>query len=103
MKFLGKILNQYGFHQLFKPIKKLGKGGFATVYEVQRTTDGKKFAVKAFSKQATLNSENVSQKMNLLNELKLLRKFDNSNVIHMEGVFESENSLYIVLELLDAG
>jgi hypothetical protein len=32
LKLLSKNINQLGFHQLFKPVKKLGKGGFATVY-----------------------------------------------------------------------
>ena len=58
IKYLGKLLNQVGFHKMFKPQRKLGKGGFATVYEVERVTDGKLFAVKAFAKQATLNSKN---------------------------------------------
>lgn len=31
---LSKMINQKGFHDLFKPIKKLGKGNFASVYEV---------------------------------------------------------------------
>jgi serine/threonine protein kinase len=35
---------------MFKPIKKLGKGNFATVYEAERLTDHVKFAVKAFVK-----------------------------------------------------
>jgi len=43
---------------MFKPIRKLGKGGFATVYEVRRVSDEKLFAVKAFSKESTLNSHN---------------------------------------------
>jgi len=29
---LGKRMNQKGFHEMFKPIRKLGKGNFATVY-----------------------------------------------------------------------
>ena len=29
---LSPILNQRGFHELFKPIKKVGKGNFASVY-----------------------------------------------------------------------
>lgn len=43
-------LNQRGFHDLFKPIKKIGKGNFASVYLVIKHEDGKKYAVKAFSK-----------------------------------------------------
>jgi hypothetical protein len=35
-KLLGKFLNQRGFHQLFQPIKKIGKGNFATVYLVTK-------------------------------------------------------------------
>ncbi|EFX59950.1 hypothetical protein DAPPUDRAFT_126101, partial [Daphnia pulex] len=33
VKMLSRTLNQLGFHRLYKPVKKLGKGGFATVYE----------------------------------------------------------------------
>lgn len=43
-------INQRGFHELFKPIKKIGKGNFATVYLVIRHEDGGKYAAKAFSK-----------------------------------------------------
>lgn len=31
---LSKKINQKGFHEMFKPLKKLGKGNFASVYEV---------------------------------------------------------------------
>jgi hypothetical protein len=55
---LSKLINQRGFHELFKPIKKLGKGNFASVYEVERVTDLRRFAVKAFSKQNTFAAKN---------------------------------------------
>jgi hypothetical protein len=29
---LSQQLNQLGFHEMYKPLKKLGKGNFATVY-----------------------------------------------------------------------
>jgi hypothetical protein len=32
IKYLTKHLNQQGFHKYYKPIRKLGKGGSATVY-----------------------------------------------------------------------
>ena len=93
---LGKKLNQLGFHQLYKPIKKVGKGGFATVYEVERLSDGAHLAVKAFSKQNTLHSANPSHRASLLNEIKMLRSFDSPFVLQADAVFESDNSIYIV-------
>jgi hypothetical protein len=33
---LEKTMNQRGFHSLFKPIKKIGKGNFASVYLAER-------------------------------------------------------------------
>lgn len=46
------FLNQVGFHEQFKPIKKIGRGNFATVYLVECYEDKQKYAVKAFSKEA---------------------------------------------------
>lgn len=103
IRHLSKHLNQYGFHKNYKPIKKIGKGGFATVYEVVRLSDKEHFAVKAFSKQNTLNSSDPNHKLNLLNEIQMLRTFDSPNIMKCEAVFESDNSIYIVLELLNKG
>jgi serine/threonine protein kinase len=43
---------------MFRPIRKLGKGNFATVYEAERLSDGLRFAVKAFSKQNSYSAKN---------------------------------------------
>lgn len=53
-----KRMNQKGFHEMFKPSRKLGKGNFATVYEAERLSDHAKFAVKAFIKQNCFASKN---------------------------------------------
>ena len=45
-------INQRGFHELFKPKKKIGKGNFASVYLAEKLEEGKNYAVKAFSKEA---------------------------------------------------
>lgn len=62
-KQLGRHLNQKGFHSQFKPVKKLGKGNFASVYQVVRVEDGRKFAVKAFSKANTYSAENGKESL----------------------------------------
>ncbi len=52
---------------MYKPVIKLGKGGFATVYEVERATDKKRFAVKAFSKATTIFSSDPTKRLTLMN------------------------------------
>lgn len=69
---LSKLINQKGFHEMFKPLKKLGKGNFASVYEVERLTDGARFAVKAFSKQSCFSAKNGKE--SLINELNIMRQ-----------------------------
>lgn len=54
---LERRINQRGFHSLFKPIRKIGKGNFASVYLAERLEDKKLVAVKAFSKESTFSQE----------------------------------------------
>lgn len=95
---LEKRINQRGFHSLFKPIRKIGKGNFASVYLAERLEDKKLVAVKAFSKESTFSQE--KGKESLLNEMNLMRQLDHKNIMKLHGVFESENSIYITVELL---
>lgn len=50
-------LNQRGFHEQFKPYKKIGKGNFATVFLVEKKENKILYAVKAFSKEAAYSEE----------------------------------------------
>lgn len=97
--YLARKVNQKGFHERFKAIKKIGKGNFASVFEVKRIEDEKRFAVKAFSKVNTYSMPEGRD--NLINELSVLRKIDHHNIVYLEGVYESENSIYVVLELIE--
>ena len=56
--FLKKKLNQTGFHETFKALKKLGKGNFAHVYLVEHKVNGEKYAVKAFNKESAYGQKN---------------------------------------------
>jgi serine/threonine protein kinase len=94
-------LNQRGFHELFKPIKKIGKGNFASVYLAIRLEDEKKFAIKAFSKEATYAED--KGKESLVNEIELMRRFNHKNLMKLFEVYESQNSIYVSVELLEGG
>lgn len=50
-------INQRGFHEQFKPKKKIGKGNFASVYLAEKLETNKNYAVKAFSKEAAYSED----------------------------------------------
>ncbi|CAD8127847.1 unnamed protein product [Paramecium sonneborni] len=100
-QFLGKRINQYGFHHLFKVYKKIGKGSFASVYLAERVEDKEQMAIKAFSKSLAYAEENGKE--GLINEIKLMRQVDHPNILKLYEVYETVNSLYVCLELLEGG
>ena len=56
--FFKRRVNQRGFHESFKALKKLGKGNFAHVYLVEDKITNEKYAVKAFNKESTYSQKN---------------------------------------------
>lgn len=71
------------------------------MYMAQRIEDGRKVAVKAFSKEASYSQDKGRE--SLVNEINMLRKVSHPNIVELIGVFESENSLYMVMENLEGG
>lgn len=76
-----------------KPIKKIGKGNFASVYLATRIEDQLKFAIKAFSKEATYSEANGKE--SLVNEIQLMRRYNHKNLMKLYEIYESDNSIYI--------
>jgi serine/threonine protein kinase len=64
-------LNQRGFHEQFKPKKKIGKGNFASVYLAEKLETGRNYAVKAFSKEAAYSED--KGKECLIKEIEVMR------------------------------
>jgi serine/threonine protein kinase len=94
-------LNQRGFHEQFKPKKKIGKGNFASVYLAEKVENGRNYAVKAFSKEAAYSED--KGKECLIKEIEIMRALNHKNCMKLHEVFESDNSLYMVVELLEGG
>jgi serine/threonine protein kinase len=82
-------------------MKELGRGNFASVYLVSSNLDGKQYAIKAFSKEATYSEENGKE--SLINEITIMRKLHHKNLMKIFGVYESLNSIYVCVELLAGG
>ncbi len=73
-------------------IKQLGKGGYGKVYEVKNKKTGEIRACKHLSK---LSIKNLA-KFEL--EINILIKADHPNIIKLYEIFQSQRSLYLVME-----
>ena len=81
----------------YEVLGKLGKGGYAKVYEVKNKITGEIRACKHLSK---LNIKDFS-KLEL--EINILIKTDHPNIIKLYEIFESKNSLYLIMEKCKGG
>jgi len=88
------------FHEEYKALKMIGKGSFAKVYLVESKITKKHFAVKAFTKEGAIISNKNNAKPAMVNEIDIMRALDHENVIKLYEVFETEKSIYLVLELI---
>jgi calcium-dependent protein kinase len=66
-----------------------------------RLEDGKSFAVKAFSKEAAYGTERGKE--SIKNEIQLMRELDHPSIIRLHEVYETQNSLYMIMDLLEGG
>jgi len=82
-------------------IKTIGKGSFAKVYLVKRKSDNADMAVKTFDKNALHNIDKA--KASLINEINIMRKLDQENIIKLYEVHENDSFIFLVLELLKGG
>ena len=57
--------------------------------------------MKAFSKQVAYTEENGKDA--IVNEITLMRQLSQKNIMKLHEVYETSNSLYMCLELLEGG
>jgi serine/threonine protein kinase len=88
------------FHDEYKALKMIGKGSFAKVYLVESKQNQKQYAVKAFTKESVIISNKANAKPSMINEIDIMRSVSHENVIQLYDVYETEKSIYLVLELI---
>ncbi|CAD8103908.1 unnamed protein product [Paramecium sonneborni] len=92
---------QTTFHDEFSVSKMIGKGSFAKVYLAAKKSSGVQYAIKAFNKEFML--EQFKGKESLENEIRVMRRLNQDNLVHLHEVYETQNSVYFVLDLLQGG
>ena len=93
--FVGKLDGV--FLDNYDVIKQLGKGGYGKVYEVKNKKTGEIRACKHLSKLSIKNLEKFEREINIL------IKTDHPHIIKLYEVFESQRSLYLVMEECKGG
>ena len=85
----------------FKILSKIGEGSYSTVLRVQRIADGNIYALKRV-KFVKLSEK---ERLNALNEIRILASVKDKNVISYKEAFfdEKDSSLGIVMEYADKG
>jgi hypothetical protein len=84
----------------FTFIKKVGKGGFATVFLVRQKTMGKYFALKAIKKTDVVQ---MRQEKQIMNERKILGEIKDPFFVELYGTFQDVSYLYMVMEYVAGG
>ena len=85
----------------FEIISKLGDGSYSTVYKVKRKIDGEIYALK----KVKLMNLSEKEKLNSLNEVRILASIKSNFVISYKEAFfdEKDNTLGIIMEYADNG
>jgi serine/threonine-protein kinase Chk2 len=81
----------------------LGTGNFAVVKKLTHKITGEEFALKIIDKKKFLMSNGTSRKNALMDEVLILKQISHPNCIRIEKVYETEDTLYLVLELVTGG
>ncbi|CAD8057140.1 unnamed protein product [Paramecium sonneborni] len=97
-----KYVIQSEFQKKYKIIAKIGSDYLSSVYKVQHQISGLKYAAKVVEKSRLTNGSKL-EKDNFLNQINILRQLNHHNLLKLEEVYEGEQNIYIITELLEGG
>jgi len=86
------------FEDVYDVFEELGSGAFAVVKKVKSKKSGETFAVKIIDKKNV-----TSDTERLAIEIDVLRRVNHPHIIKLEDIFETEEYLYIVTEIVTGG
>ncbi|EGR28771.1 protein kinase domain protein [Ichthyophthirius multifiliis] len=79
----------------------LGQGSFGKVYKGKNTENNQAVAVKAIDKK--LIQDDAYMMNGLFQEISIMKKFKNQNIVELIDVLETSNNYYIIQEFCDGG
>jgi len=96
----GKHHTGVNIEEFYEISKVLGKGAFSVVKLATRKSDGKQFALKIMRKadEGDLKKDQI-----IKTEIEILKRVDHPHVVKMEEVFEMDDEIILVLQLITGG
>lgn len=96
--YLRRRVNLKFYMANYKELQEIGKGKYSTVFLSRNLESFKTYAVKVINKD---KERLTDREFNLIkNEIKILSSIKHTNVVQLHEVYKSDNTIYIVLELL---
>ncbi|KAM3419255.1 hypothetical protein BST61_g5193 [Cercospora zeina] len=97
--------NQYGMRwgggEVYNVVGHIGKGAFASVYQLATKLDGHLYAAKELEKRRFMRNGVLDTKLD--NEMKIMRSISHDSVVAYHDFKEVDDYLYIIMEYVPCG
>ena len=99
------VHNQYGMHwtggDKYNVVGLIGKGAFATVYQLATKSEGHLFAAKELEKRKFMKNGVLDRKLD--NEMQIMKAISHPNIVQYVDYHDYANHLYIIMEFVPCG
>lgn len=99
------IQNQYGMHwsggDKYNVVGQIGKGAFASVYQLATKRDGQLFAAKELEKRKFIKNGILDRKLE--NEMQIMQSISHPSIVQYCEHKDIQNHLYIIMEFVACG
>lgn len=99
------VQNQHGIHwtggDKYNVVGLIGKGAFATVYQLATKAEGHLVAAKELEKRRFMKNGVLDRKLD--NELQIMKEISHPNIVQYIDYHDHANHLYIIMEFVPCG
>jgi len=97
---LNKICVRVDFDQQYQILEMKEVGKNFIVYRVQDKKSCNLFSAKVFNKESPNNLQSSVNKLNMMDEIQIMRQLDHKSILKLHQVYETENSICLITDLI---